>query len=1186
MNDITRQDMVLHRTERTTGGRLGPVEITGGLTDYLFAPITAIGRATGKVDFRGLYAWVSNDGTGQLLDAFLFVSQPPTDPNISVALMSRGAWGDGLADWTGYITSYLAAGARLPWFPLETTVKGSEVMMFWGRPEAVLPKIGGTYIVRGHPGQSNQQEQAVAITDTSVRNQSFYDPATQRDYIRQILTAYLDRGMQFDVQGPDVSQVTPANPSSVILDTNPSGGVRIYGISKVTHAVSIGDHVIHVDSVSTQVIPSAMDETNLVDQTAAGSAATLVPAAGGLIEFEYNDDLAEGVSLHLGTASVPGTVQIVSGPSTLTESGGQLKSGAVVVATVNSEDGIVSAVAGAPTYTGPLTIRFKPAGKLTAPRNSMEIPITVANRGRKYTAYLTPAPTPGTVQISYLVDGAWYHLYDNGDGTLTGASTELGQAQITGGNSVPMTLGYAPDVGSSVIVQWGVSAYTFNRAGTAVQGAAFLITTSQGFSAADTVTWHDGLDDRTATLGSDGTLTGDAEGTVAYGAKQIMLRPAILPPPGTVATVHITPKAQASEQFAGHATDSSKMFTLAHNDVVPGSVRVRVSGAALVSASPAFGAPNLANQDWTDDGAGALTGLGSSVVDYASGEVDLPLEFDKDVPQAIFGYSPANVWTFQGWSPTLSSTETYRVGLLTQVTISYLYGDDGAGTTETHTLTAALVDILPESVETVVGGSLRATFAGAALVERAGAIYADASVATGLGVWVGSLDYASRRATFTQWAGGAANEFTVEALTTRYGRELISSAVFAISGAPVKSQSLSVRAVQADGTEITATADALDTLAATGIEGTIHLDMGIARLRFGQWVTAAGNEGQPWYLPANVSGSQVWQPLPVYADALLYDCTTLQRAVLADAVIGVDTARIPGGRIDHVRKGDVVMLHHTDSLEVATPEAGAAVECGRELLERVWVKDATGADVPAVLTDTDAELDAGVVHWVDPLDLTGFTGPYTVHHRISDRGTVSDVDRINKTVTLRVASGVGGTSGTTHAYPSSGAYFSSLLYMGDMGVADSPEPWAQAQWGGVWSDSLIGSPADRAYDYLTYPIELTNKGSTLKAGVALVFESDGLHYRCYIEGIGIIDTGISIATDYAPINPVTGVPYFTIKGNTGGQEPWGAAPWPYLSCLRFQLQPSTYPAQAIRCVQPSAVASGTDHAVIEFGAGL
>ena len=42
--------------------------------------------------------------------------------------------------------------------------------------------------------------------------------------------------------------------------------------------------------------------------------------------------------------------------------------------------------------------------------------------------------------------------------------------------------------------------------------------------------------------------------------------------------------------------------------------------------------------------------------------------------------------------------------------------------------------------------------------------------------------------------------------------------------------------------------------------GTVDWGSGVVRIRFGQMVTAAGLEGEPWFDPDNVVGGQIWMP--------------------------------------------------------------------------------------------------------------------------------------------------------------------------------------------------------------------------------------------------------------------------------------------------------------------------------------
>ena len=55
----------------------------------------------------------------------------------------------------------------------------------------------------------------------------------------------------------------------------------------------------------------------------------------------------------------------------------------------------------------------------------------------------------------------------------------------------------------------------------------------------------------------------------------------------------------------------------------------------------------------------------------------------------------------------------------------------------------------------------------------------------------------------------------------------------------------------------------------------------------------------------------------------------------------------------------------------------------------------------------------------------------------------------------------------------------------------------------------------------------------------------------------------NVNADFSPINPVTGVPYFTVK-----KEGWGAG-WASGNVLRFNTIAATYPVWVIRTVKQS-----------------
>lgn len=138
---------------------------------------------------------------------------------------------------------------------------------------------------------------------------------------------------------------------------------------------------------------------------------------------------------------------------------------------------------------------------------------------------------------------------------------------------------------------------------------------------------------------------------------------------------------------------------------------------------------------------------------------------------------------------------------------------------------------------------------------------------------------------------------------------------------------------------------------------------------------------------------------------------------------------------------------------------------------------------------------------------------------------------------------------------------SSALVIGDLRARVS-ELFDQETWTKVWSGSVIGNPATGTFDSIHYPIEVTNSGAFTERW-ALVFTNQTSFYVMG-EHLGVIGEG-NTATDFAPVNPVSGSPYFKIRaagfgnGFSGGNvirfDTIGAmAPvWEVLTCQMGQL---------------------------------
>ena len=299
-------------------------------------------------------------------------------------------------------------------------------------------------------------------------------------------------------------------------------------------------------------------------------------------------------------------------------------------------------------------------------------------------------------------------------------------------------------------------------------------------------------------------------------------------------------------------------------------------------------------------------------------------------------------------------------------------------------------------------------------VDIAGAVYADPSPSTGAGTLSGSIDYASSRLTLTAWPEGTATAPHVDGLVTRLGVDSVDEVTFRAPGSPVQVGSVSLQATDINGNTVSATANSLGAFAATGIEGRFDYESGVGRVRFGDWITAAGNEGEPWYVAGNVVGGNIFRPRWVISETIKYNCVTISYLPIDADQLGMEPERLPGdGRVPVFTAGTLAVVHHTASVSQPSPSAGTLIDLGRERLARVWMRENLNAKVPGDLyhqvggvetligaanpaAKWQANIDTGIFTWKTPLTLTGFTGPYLIYHRIHHKSRVRETDKIGR----------------------------------------------------------------------------------------------------------------------------------------------------------------------------------------------
>lgn len=494
------------------------------------------------------------------------------------------------------------------------------------------------------------------------------------------------------------------------------------------------------------------------------------------------------------------------------------------------------------------------------------------------------------------------------------------------------------------------------------------------------------------------------------------------------------------------------------------------------------------------------------------------------------------------------------------VSVTYATGFAGAIANQfSYAPPVVTIDLCPYTTDYIVPGSVRFTWMGQVFEDFEGVLYRGRT-ANSAGFVAGQINYSSGIATITDYVvSGAATSFRLDSLWTVRQKWTTASIFGRTQSAPLKPGGWQMMLTDSQGAAITAQSDLQGFITAPHTRGRIDHNTGIYELQFGDYVldtSLTPEQKLEWWYSADDVGAvqpdKIWRPWPVDPTTLRTTYVSYSYLPLNADVIGIDTVRLPpDGRVPMFRKGDYIVVAHEGQIGPASVSAGQTINCARTRLSRVYVVGATGA---LIENGWSVDLDAGRV---TINDTTGWAQPVTIVHRIEQMVRASGV-QINGDITL--------SKPLAHDFPV-GAVVSSALMAGTMRARVSHD-FSQPSWTGVWSDTPIGGEALAKY---TSKVVVTNDGTTTERWMLRILNGTTT-FECIGEHLGNVGLG-NLTTDFSPINPVSGKPYFTLPAIG-----WGGS-WAAGNVFRINTVGAITPFATIRCVQPSE-AVGTNY---QFG---
>lgn len=506
------------------------------------------------------------------------------------------------------------------------------------------------------------------------------------------------------------------------------------------------------------------------------------------------------------------------------------------------------------------------------------------------------------------------------------------------------------------------------------------------------------------------------------------------------------------------------------------------------------------------------------------------------------------------------SRSTKQLKAFINTDIEVKYRDTSGVNTGVKQVTADSIklDLTNGFNEQILTGSVRFKLGNDTFIDRTSTLYRNINPSNGSGTASGSIQYGTGIVELSSWTPNVDNQITLQSLTTTTDLQPVNHISFRTPVIPIRPGSLTVVASLLNGGQLTLTANEQGLIETSQAHGKVNYDTGFVDVYFytKTEITSANRpeiEAEPWYLPEleYTESSLVYIDAPnwIAADSIRYNAVAYSYIPLDSEILGLSATRLPpDGRVPIFRVGDIGVIASSKLQQLPSHVAGQTYNLNDQRISWCELEDSNGVKVPYDMYVVD--YDYGKVTLSGDFALNTLVAPISAAYRYQDMGLINDV-QINGQITL--------TKPVTHNYDADNSIVGSALVVGDM-FSRYTAKFAQNTWNNAWADTAIGAPISANYNDALYPIAVTNKGA-IQERWAIVF-TDTTNFRIIGEVSGQIGTG-TVNTDCAPINPITGEPYFVVK-----KEGWGAG-WVSGNVLRFNTIAAMYPIWCIRTVKQS-----------------
>lgn len=447
------------------GGGPTSTVIPDGASNAIFGDVTERQRAGGGVSIRQLHLAVQTGDTDAYMDPSIIVSQPPNDANVSITLAKCGMFAK-RTEIANTIENYLIQGPEWGGYLLENHVAGQRSIQLLQRPGTPTPPIGRTLVLIDKEGQAGEVKQFVRITRVEVQSRTFTysNGGSFVDYPADVVVCDLTDALRSNFAGsPPDRGYTRSATRTVVRDTTVADAASFYGATPLTALASVGDSVLRVASVYTQLVPSARTEVVALDQRPAAQRSIVLAEAPRRVEVGAaahtlrikigQENRGFSFTAMLKPLPEPGTLVIsymaLGNWYTVIDDGAGAFTGQGVGQVIYTTGSLALTLPALPDVGSAIIIQW---GDRVAYTNRSAQGASV--RAPEYAWVLdgnnpTDRVVPGSLSIGYTSAGTLRTVTDNGTGQLSGAGAGvIDYASRT----VVLRPTYMPDAGAQLAV--------------------------------------------------------------------------------------------------------------------------------------------------------------------------------------------------------------------------------------------------------------------------------------------------------------------------------------------------------------------------------------------------------------------------------------------------------------------------------------------------------------------------------------------------------------------------------------------------------------------------------------------------------------------------------------------------------------------------------------------------------------